>query len=416
MMIAPANASSLDATHCWDGRCYPTYNSSGTCTENEACYVGDNSEALHWIPSDFYKTSYGLGRSSTGTYELVIRFDEADLTPYETHYMTHFSFDLIEASAAESLTFVAYKCPYSGETLPMQIYNQSLSSYTDGTNTFALNSVISANPSEELYVGLLITQHSSTKPSLAFVGPNVNKKSLGYRSGNGDEPNLTRTFSFYALNANDNSGNKQILTFVAYFSADNSGSPVVNAATDFAPCSIQTTQNPTLNPTQDPTLNPTQESTLNPTQDPTTQEPTWNPTQEPTFNPTADPTDHMTECDTSLNGTDSITDIYNQTLCLCEEYREVGVHIGKGFLLDHREPLTDTLQDYVKLLAEAENRTGVASDAQFLVQWNRRFKFTYQLAHNNVHNLGYSKRIWRKTCRSILIMKDKMVELAQRFN
>jgi hypothetical protein len=124
----------------------------------------------------------------------------------------------------------------------------------------------------------------------------------------------------------------------------------------------------------------------------------------------------LTDCDPLLTATDTISEIYNETICLCEEYRAVGHHVGEGFLLDDREPLTDTLQDYVELLAEAENRDGVVQGAQFLIQWNRRFNFTYQLAHNHDHNLGYAKRIWRKTCRSILVMKDRMVELAERFD
>jgi len=124
----------------------------------------------------------------------------------------------------------------------------------------------------------------------------------------------------------------------------------------------------------------------------------------------------LTDCDPLLTATDTISEIYNETICLCEEYRAVGHHVGEGFLLDDREPLTDTLQDYVELLAEAENRDGVVQGAEFLIQWNRRFKFTYQLAHNHDHNLGNAKRIWRKTCRSILVMKDRMVELAERFD
>ena len=105
----------------------------------------------------------------------------------------------------------------------------------------------------------------------------------------------------------------------------------------------------------------------------------------------------MTECDGSLGRWDSISKIYDATVCLCEEYRSVGVHVGEGFLLEHRRPLTDTLQDYVAILAEAEYRPAVNGTApQFLIQWNRRLKFAYALAHNHSHNLGYAKRIWRK--------------------
>ena len=105
---------------------------------------------------------------------------------------------------------------------------------------------------------------------------------------------------------------------------------------------------------------------------------------------------NMTDCDTSLGAADSISDIYDETICLCEEYRSVGHHVGEGFLLDHRIPLTDALKDYVDLLAEAENRAGVEAGAEYLIQWNRRFKFTYALAHHDDHNLGYPSRIWRK--------------------
>jgi hypothetical protein len=158
-----------------------------------------------------------------------------------------------------------------------------------------------------------------------------------------------------------------------------------------------------------PSTSPT---TSEPSFEPTSSEPSFQPTTsapttaEPSFSPTVG-----TTCELTADMNSNYTAIFEEVICLCEEYHSVGTHVGKGWLRPFHRRYVTTLASHVNILASAQ------SSENFMKKWKKRFEYAESLSEDDDDEY-HIKRVWRKTCRALMVldMEDDMKRFAQRLD
>jgi len=169
-------------------------------------------------------------------------------------------------------------------------------------------------------------------------------------------------------------------------------------------CYINAAANEAAKTTAQPTPEPTVATTTEPSSSPSVSTTT---TAEPSSSPTVG-----TTCDLVADINSNYTALFEEVTCLCEEYHNVGNHVGKGWLQGFQRGLTSTLANHVSILASAE------ASGKFMQKWKKRFEFAESLSEDDGDDEYYIKRVWRKTCRALMVldMEDDMKRFAQRID